>query len=533
MSRTMNPLDYSKRENRVLGNVLRAQARAIPGQCFIVADEHKITYRQAYEQVRRYAVGLARLGVGQHDRVCIFMHSCPEFVCLAFACNLLGAQWVPVNTDYRGEWLARTLADSEPKALVSDRTLLPRIDALAGQVAGTLVVKGGDGLSLESLAEHDTRGFEDADARPGDVASIMWTSGTTGRSKGVMQSHNVWIRSATASAELYDYREGDITYNCLPLYNSAAWTANIYPALVSGTTVALDTAFSANHFWDRIRLYQATHAFTVGAMHIFLWNAPPAPDDSDNPLRAAIMTPMPAEIHRPFCRRFGIERIHQGFGQSEIMLLLQRVDDGVNAGAANSLGHAVDDVEVALLDDGCERVPVGEIGEFCVKPKAEHVLFSGYFNDPQATEAAYAGGWFHTGDLGHQDEAGNYYFDDRKKDLIRYKGRSVSSMAVESVARRHPSVQDVAAYGITSDELASEHEIMLAVVLKAGASVSEEELARLINDNAPHFFVPRYIEFMSGLPMTPTQKVRKVELRARGVTGATWDAKSAGFKVVR
>ena len=521
----MNQLDFSEPRNRVIGNVLCEQARAIPDHAFLITDEGRLSYREAYEQARVFAAGLAELGVAKDDRVCIYMQSCPEFVLLSFACNLLGAQWVPVNTDYQGEWLRQTIVDSEPRLVLTDDAFLPRLEALGAAAAAI--------RRWQDLSSADASGFVDAQCALSDVAAIMWTSGTTGRSKGVMQSHNVWIRSATASADLYDYYAGDITYNCLPLYNSAAWTANIYPALVSGTSVALDAAFSAGHFWARIRATQATQVFTLGAMHMFLWNAPPTPRDADNPLRCAIMTPMPAEIHRPFCERFGIERIHQGFGMSEIMLLLQRIDHGDDEGVANALGQPADDLEVALLDDDNQPVAAGEIGEICVKPKAEHVLFSGYFNDSEATQAAYGGGWFHTGDLGHQDEAGNYFFDDRKKDLIRYKGRSVSSVAIESVARRHPAIRDVAAYGITSIELVSEHEIMLGVVLRPGAELVADELARFINDRAPYFFVPRYIEFMDELPMTPTQKVRKIELRERGVGAHAWDAKAARFEVKR
>lgn len=531
----MNLLDYNQQGNRVLGNVLEAQARSQPEQDFLVAGDRHISFADAYKMSRAYAAGMSKLGVGKGDRVCIFMESCPEFALLTFGCNLLGAQWVPINTDYRGEWLSQTINDSKPTLLITDTCYQARVDELDTIDVVAIVVKDGDanGLTLDSLTAANDSELAPVSIQPGDVSAVMWTSGTTGRSKGVMQSHNVWIRSAISAAGMAEFRAGDVVYNCLPLYNSAAWTANIYPALVAGVAVALDTSFSAGHFWERIRYYGATHVFTLGAMHIFLWKAPESPDDADNPLRSCIMTPMPAELHRPFCKRFGIDKIHQGFGQSEIMLLLTRYDDGESEPVANSLGVPASDLEVALLDDHNQPVATGEVGEFCVKPKGEHILFSGYFNDPESTRATFTDGWFHTGDLGRQDDQGNYFFADRKKDLIRYKGRSVSSLAIESVARRHPAVTDVAAFGIPSSELQSEHEIMLAVVRTDGACLSEEDLARYINDNAPYFFVPRYIEFLDALPMTPTQKVRKVELRERGLTAATWDAKAAGFSVVR
>ena len=536
----MNFLDYSNPRNRVIGNILRAQAQAVPQQTFIRTDEQRISYAEAYALARRYARGLRRLGVGKGDRVCIYMGSGPEFVLLSLACNLAGAQWVPINTDYRGEWLQQTIDDSEPAAIITDSHYIARLQEVAPLRCNTVIVRDDTSISiapnqvtLAQLGNEAADDFEPVDADYGDVASVMWTSGTTGKSKGVMQSHNAWVRSALSSAMMGKMQRGDVIYICMPLYNSAAWVAGIYHALVSGVQCALDPAFSASTFWARTRYYGATHIFTLGAMHMFLWNAPRADDDASNPVRSANMIPMPEDLLAPFRQRFGIDAIHQGFGQSEIMLLLRRCDDGSRAWKANALGEAADDIEVALLDDHDRPVATGDVGEFCVRAKAPHVLFSGYFNNPQATDEAFRNGWFHTGDLGRRDDEGHFYFVDRKKDLIRYKGRSVSSVAVEAITRRHPAVRDVAAFGIPSRELASEHEIMLAVVPRDGEQIDPEQLARFINQNAPHFFVPRYIETVAELPMTPTQKVRKNILRERGITPATWDAHAAGFKVER
>ncbi|WP_372759543.1 AMP-binding protein, partial [Litorivivens sp.] len=252
-----------------------------------------------------------------------------------------------------------------------------------------------------------------------------------------------------------------------------------------------------------------------------------------NPVRSAQMVPMPDAIREPFKERFGIDAIHQGFGQSEIMLLMRRFDDGNKSWPPNSLGTPAADIDVALLDENDQPVPAGQPGEVCIREKSPHVLFNGYFNNAAATREAFRNDWYHTGDLLRQDDEGHYYFVDRKKDLIRYKGRSVSSVAIEAIARNHPAISSVAVFGVPSRELESEHEIMLVAILETGQTVSEEELARFINQNAPYFFVPRYIEFVSELPMTPTQKVQKNKLRERGLTPSTWDAKAAGFEVER
>lgn len=528
--------DYADTSKRILGDILAHFAEATPDTVFLAADERRITYREAYSEACALAQGLRERGLGKGDRLCIFMGSSPEFVLISFAANLIGAHWIPVNTDYRGAWLAGTISDSDPALIVTDEDYAERLHsvetALPVCVHGHFSAAPAHWFSLAELAR-PADGFQAENLDYGDTASIMWTSGTTGKSKGVMQSHNAWIRSALSATDMGKMRAGDVSYNCLPLYNSAAWVTSVYPALVTGTSCAIDPAFSASIFWDRVRYYGATHVFTLGAMHMFLWAAPAADNDADNAIRSAQMVPMPDDIRGPFKKRFGIPAIHQGFGQSEIMLLMRRIDDGVTEWPPNSLGDPAKDIEVALLDDDGQPVAAGEAGEVCIKEKAPHVLFNGYFNNEEANAAAFKAGWYHTGDLLKRDEQGHYYFVDRKKDLIRYKGRSVSSVAIEAISRGHPAVESAAAYGIPSKELESEHEIMLAVIPKKNATLAPEALARFINDNAPYFFVPRYIEVVDSLPMTPTQKVQKNILREQGLSENTWDAKAAGFVIER
>jgi crotonobetaine/carnitine-CoA ligase len=346
-----------------------------------------------------------------------------------------------------------------------------------------------------------------------------------------MQSHNVWIRAALDGIGSADVQPGDVLYNCLPMYQSAAWVANVYQALVAGVPCAMDPHFSASEFWDRLRHYGATVTFTLGAMHMFLWNAPERPDDADNPLRSAGLVPMPEDLVPRFKERFGLERIYQGYGQSEVMGLCTRHPE--KRYAPNSLGEASGGLIVTLLDDDDREVDVGEVGEFCVRPTEPHVIFEGYFGDPEATLRAFRNLWYHTGDLGRRGEDGDFFFVDRKADFIRFGGRNISSFAVEATVAAHPAVLQCAAHGVTASELASEAELKVCVVLKPGESLKAEDLARFVNQNAPHFFVPRYVEFLDALPQTPTGRVQKYKLRERGVTSETWDARAARFVVER
>jgi crotonobetaine/carnitine-CoA ligase len=168
-----------------------------------------------------------------------------------------------------------------------------------------------------------------------------------------------------------------------------------------------------------------------------------------------------------------------------------------------------------------------------VRPTAPFQIFNGYFNAPEATVSAWRNLWYHTGDLARRDAGGAYYFVDRKKDFIRFKGRNISSFQVEAAFAAHPAVQQCAAHAVTSEELAAEAEMKVCVVLKPGAAATPAELCRFVNDTAPYFFVPRYVELMSELPQTPTGRVQKYKLRERGVTPETWDARRTGFEVKR
>jgi crotonobetaine/carnitine-CoA ligase len=537
----MRAAEFSGRSQRNLGFVLRSQAQTRPDRIFLMQNERRISFAQSNAHVNRIAVGLRGMGITPGDRVAIFMHSCVEFVFLVLAVNKLGAVWVPVNTDYKGSWLVETINGSKVKILVTDGELLTKISDVRSEISceSLLLVCGDTQTSCEDftcLKDFDQLPDDEPDLSKidyGDTAAILWTSGTTGKPKGVLQSHNAWIRTAESGNRNYNTRDDDVVYNCLPMYNSAAWSANIFRALVAGIPCALDRRFSVSNYWDRLRYYGATQTISVGAGHMFLWNLPPTNRDVENPLRTASMVPMPHDIIDPFLQRFGMEALTQGFGQSEIMALLAKVSSPGNPGKAYALGKPEGDLELKLLDDDGNEVAVGEVGEFSVRPLQKHVIFNGYFENPEATKNAFFGEWFRMGDLGKRDQDGDYYFVDRKKDFIRYKGRNISSFEVESIALKHPAVAAAAVFGVTSAELASESEIKLNVILKSETQISAEQLARFINDNAPYFFVPRYIEICTALPYTPTGKIEKYKLREDGVTPETWDRMASGFVLDR
>ena len=537
----MYKLELNDTADRHLGRLLELQATHNGATIFLINDEQGVSFAEAEDLSNRLASGFKALGVSKGDRVCFLMGNLPEMVLMCLALNKLGAIWVPICTDYKGEWLLQTIKRSQPSLLVTDGEHAQRLSEVLDLLSPLPVIALGDNggnladaIDYHSLLAHPPFQADYSQHHYGDTCAILWTSGTTGRSKGVMQAHNNWIRSTLLGAGLmYHSQPGDIVYCVLPLYNSGAWLTCILRALMTGIGCAMDQKFSARSFMDRVKHFNATQTFAVGAMSVFLMNTPEQSDDADNPLREACLAPIPPDKWQAFEQRFGVKLLRTGMGQSECLLTLnqEHCDPSIEI-PVYSLGFPPPDAEVGLFDDAGEEVPDGQTGEICIRPLAPHILFNGYFDDPQTTADAYRGDWFLTGDLARKDpQTGAFYFVDRKKDAVRFAGRNISTLEVESVVLRHPQVREAAAFGIASEQMASEDELKLNVVLHEGEALSAEQLCEFINQNAPHYFVPRYLEFVDTLPYTPTNKVQKFTLREAGINERTWDRNNSDFKI--
>ena len=531
--------DHRRTSDRHLGRILQLQAEQNGNTVFLITDNQRITFAEADDITNRLAAGLNQLGIGKGDRIAFFMSNLPEMVLMCLALNKLGAVWVPACSDFKGEWLQDTLQRSRAKFVMTDAAHAPRVIDILETLPEQAFISLEDtieGLAAESSygqlldntpyqADYDSMSY-------GDTNAILWTSGTTGRSKGVMQAHNNWIRSTLMGTNLqYKTQPGDICYCALPLYNSGSWITCIVRSLIVGIGCVIEQKFSVANFLPRIKYFGATQTFAVGSMGVFLLGNPESDDDADNPLREACIAPMPPNLWQTFEQRFGVRLLRSGLGQSECLLVLNQEHTDVEL-PSYSLGYAPPDADVNLFDDDGNIVALGEAGEICFKANAPHVLFNGYFDAPEATESTYRNGWFLTGDMARKDpENGAFYFVDRKKDAVRFAGRNISTLEVESVVMRHPEVQMAAAFGIPNPQLESEDELKINIILKENSTISAEDICLFINQNAPHYFVPRYMEFVRDLPHTHTNKVQKFVLRTAGVTSKTWDLKQSDFKI--
>ncbi len=302
--------------------------------------------------------------------------------------------------------------------------------------------------------------------------------------------------------------------------------ASLYITARAHGHVVLRETFSLTEFWNDIRRFNVTAAGLVGPMAGLLMLAEPQPDDADNPLDKIYVGPIIPQIEQ-FMERFGITRVGTGFGMTEIGAPI--MSDGFSLANYQSCGRArtgPPHYEVRVVDEHDEEVGPGVVGELVVRAGDPWVMNAGYYGMPEQTARAWRNGWFHTGDGFRYDEDGNFYFVDRMKDAIRRRGENVSSFEVEAFVSRHPKVAESAAVAVPSE--LTEDEIKICVVVRPGEELSPEELIDFLVPLMPKFMVPRYVEFIEGLPKTQgTMRTRKVELRDAAVNERTWDREAA------
>ena len=527
------------RDRVVTRDVMERWCRERPDKEFLVfADGGEAwTFRRLHELTVQTALGLQELGVRQGDHVLVWMANSRENLRVFFALGFLGAVYVPLNVAYRGRLLEHAVALSGARLAVVDGDLLRHLAAVDPGRLERLVVVGapaeGPGgahpLPLERYEEVllPQRGLLTAPARriePWDPQQVMFTSGTTGPSKGVLSTYLHLYTNAGPETWLC-VGEDDRFLVQNPMFHIGG-TALVNSMLVRGASVAFVERFDTATFWDTVRRTRCTVAFLLGVMSSFLMKAPPSPTDPDNPLRLVFIVPLGDGV-ATFGPRFGVE-VYTIFNMTEVSTPLY---SGPNPRLPGTSGRVRDGVEVRLVDPNDCEVPVGTVGELIVRTDRPWGMNSGYLDNPQATAAAWRNGWFHTGDLFRRDAEGNYFFVDRLKDAIRRRGENISSYEIEAEALQHPAVREAAAIGVPSAD--SEEEVLLCLSEAEGAVIDPAELIGFLRERMAYFMVPRYLRVLADLPKTPSAKVTKQALRAEGVTADTWDREAAGIRIRR
>jgi crotonobetaine/carnitine-CoA ligase len=466
------------------------------------------------DAVARTAGLLFRWGVCAGDRVAALVGNRVELLDLILGCGWLGAIVVPLNTALRGASLRHALGSAQPTVLVIESDLLPVLSTSMDvqQPPPLRVLQPGAGLPGIETAEPITA----AELDGADTAAILFTSGTTGASKGVCCPHEQfvwWGRNVTNALRI---TPDDVLFTSLPLFHTNAINA-FAQALVAGSGYALWPRFSASRFWGQAAACGGTVGYLLGAMVTMLYVQPEAEADHAHRMSRALAPATPASLCAPFQQRFGVMLI-DGFGTTETNLVIGAPPEEARPGY---LGMVRDGFFARVLGGDGSPVAAGTPGELVVRSEHRNAFASGYWRLPEATVAVWRGGWLHTGDRVVRDEDGWFRFVDRMEDVIRRRGENISSYEVERAMLGHPGIAAVAVFAVPSE--LGEDEVMASVVPTSGWTVEPAELVRHCSGELPYFAVPRYIEIVVELPVTETGKVRKRELRQRGVTPATWN----------
>ncbi len=527
-------------------------------RCFFYGEKDLLlTYSEFSAQTDSVAGFLSSQGFARGRRVSTLTRNPLHAALLMFGVWKAGAVYAPINFAFSGRLLSYQINDTRPCAVLVDASGLQEIAA----VWDTLTEKPALILSHDAVEAQTPRpsgaichqladttvGYTRPDVRtlPSDPANIVYTSGTTGPAKGVVQPHR-WMAQYTYNARLIMTQQ-DVVYNDLPLYHVGGAIFNVVRAIWVGCEVACWDRFSPTQFWDRIDQVGATTAVLLDAMIPWLMNAPAGEKDRTNSLNKVHMQPLPLN-HHAVAQRFGIDVITCGFGQTEsgngLVALINECEPGEGTPASLFKGHDSATLnrlfaenglacvtpeqasvkgfmgrpspffEVAILDESDELCAPGEVGQLALRPLVQNTIFLEYFGKPEATAAALRNAWFHTGDAATELEDGTFLFVDRLGDRIRVRGENLSSFHIEDLLNQHADVSMTAAFAVPAQE-GDEDDIVAYIVLKEGRTCDEVSMHSWIAENLPKFMRPRHVRFIAELPRTATNKIEKYKLRTQ------------------
>lgn len=475
------------------------------------------TFSQMPEAVAWRAGSLRELGIRAGDRVAIMGSNRLETLDLILACAWVGAAAVTINTAARGQQLHHALANSQACLLIAEPEYLPYVELLdpLPQLEHTRLLSEED-LGAAAALPAPGSAADPHQCQPGDTALIVYTSGTTGVSKGVRCLHAQLFWWGINTGWNLELDRDDVLHTSLPLFHTNAVSA-FMQALLFGGTYALGPRFSASRFWHRLTESEATVTYLLGAMVRILTERPAHADEQEHHVRLALAPATPPDLHQRFEDRFGVTLV-EAYGSTETNHVIGELVDRQRLG---TMGRVLAGFRAEVHDDQDQPVNDGQPGELVLRSDEPFSFAGSYERMPEKTVEAWRNLWFHTGDRVIRDNDGFIRFVDRLKDSIRRRGENISAYEVEQAIIQHPAVADVAVFAVPS-ELA-EDEVMATLVPVEGAELDPDALIEYLEPRLAYFAIPRFLDIVDRLPLTGNGKVRKGDLREHGVSALTWD----------
>jgi len=467
-------------------------------------DGAEVSYQQVEEGSARVAGMLRSNGVGAGDRVALMLPNVPYFALIYYGVLRIGAVVVPINPRYEADEVAYHLRDCEAELLFAWHDFKTAAQRGADD-AGAELVSVEPGEFEKMLAESDTdHGV--AERERDDPAVILYTSGTTGKPKGAVLTQGNLEKSTDVVTTLVEMSQDDVILGALPFFHVFGQACGLNGATKLGACLSLIPKFDPGKTLEAIQRDRVTIFEGVPAMYGAVLGADGRESHDTSSLRVAITggQAMPAEVMEKFEQAFGIE-VLEGYGLSETTAVGTFNHPGERR--PGSIGKPVDGVAVKIVDDDRNEVAPGDIGEIAIKGAN---VMAKYWNKEEETREDLRDGWFHTGDMGHVDEDGYVFIDDRKKDMIIRGGENVYPREVEELLYRHEAIEEAAVIGVADERLGEE--VAAAIVVKQGEDVSEEEIQEYVKGKVAKYKYPRKIWFLDELPKGPTGKILKREI---------------------
>jgi len=500
-----------------------ATAKAYPDKSFLAipakADRDyfpagvEFTYAQAHASILKLRELYSRSGIGHGHRVALLLGNRPEHFFHLFALNSLGAGVVPLNPDAMAEETLYTITHSESDLALASATRLAALQAVAARRERHLPVYSTDDLPERFVApltpaRTDMPGLK-------TEAALLYTSGTTGRAKGCMISNDYFLNSGS----WYLARGGRLSFtfgeerlfNPFPVFHMNSGVMSLMAVTLSAGCLISADRFHPKSWWRDLVDTRATAVHYMGVIPPILFKQAPVPEENMHRVKFGLGASVDPTLHDAFEARFGFPMV-EVWGMTETgRVFCDNIEPRQTT--TRAIGRPCDGLEARLVDDNDKDVDQGDVGQLIVRfagPDPRKGFFSGYLKEPEATEAIWKGGWFHTGDMVRQAPDGMLYFVDRRKNIVRRSGENISSAEVEEAIISHPQVNTVAVLPI-EDEL-REEEVMACVVLEAGVardkSVADAIFAHC-QDQLAYYKTPGWIVFRDVLPTTTTTKIQK------------------------
>jgi len=502
-----------------LAHFLDVSTRQNPEATCVIMDERKLSYAEVASAAKRVANTLKGWGIGPGDKVAMMIANTPHFPIIYYGILHTGATVVPVNVLFMEHEIQHYLEDSEAVAFFAFKMFEPQA-AKAFERVDTckhfVVVSTPDDMDTPNVGDNfmhlmmqaDTE-FDTVQTMPDDTAVLLYTSGTTGAPKGAELTHfNLFFNAYLSAREIVRVAPGDVALATLPLFHSFGQTCIMNASIIGGAAMTLVPRFDTEKVMEVIQRDKVALVALVPTMYAFLLNYPDWEkyDFSSVKIACSGGAALPEDVHRRFQERYGIT-IQEGYGLSETSPIAS-FSLSEMALKVGSIGKPIWGVEMAIRAEDGSFCPVGEVGEVVIRG---HNIMKGYYRRPEATHDAIKDGWFHSGDVGKQDEDGYFFIVDRKKDLIIRGGMNIYPSEIEEELYSHPKVLEAAVIGIP-DELRGE-EVRVYVAPRAGESLEAEEIVSYVQQRMAKYKWPKEVIVLPELPKGPTGKILKRELR--------------------